>query len=113
MTSKERCEALMEYIVEENQGYFDKERIGNDLTAILIDLEDYEKLKNLMGTPIQDIMKRLKILEIMTEFLRDGNTGTGWIEINIDPDHDILDSEEHKKKQLLIKEWLENGKNNL
>lgn len=45
MTSKERCEALMEYIVEENQGYFDKERIGNDLTAILEDLE-YQKRKN-------------------------------------------------------------------
>lgn len=48
MTSKERCEALMEYIVEENQGYFDKERIGNDLTAILEDLEEleYQKRKN-------------------------------------------------------------------
>lgn len=51
MTSKERCIALMEYIVEENQGYFDKERIGKDLTAILEDLKkleyyEYEKYKH-------------------------------------------------------------------
>lgn len=72
------------------------------------DLEDYEELKKIMGTPIQDIMKRLKLLDILKEFLSDANTGTGWIEINIDPNHDNLDSEEYKKKKLLIKEWLKN-----
>ena len=87
MTSKEKCEALMEYIVEENQGYFDKKRIGNDLTAILIDLEEYECFKALMGTPIQDILKRLKMLEILKEnanlYVNDVNKNVKSIQINI------------------------------
>lgn len=36
---------------------------------VLKDLEDYEELKELMGTPIQDIMKKLKVLEILKEYL--------------------------------------------
>ena len=52
------------------------------------------------------IKKDLEILEILKEFLKDADTGTGWIEININPEHDILDSEEHKEKQKKIKEWL-------
>lgn len=32
---------------------------------VLKDLEDYEELKKIMGTPIQEIRERLKILEIL------------------------------------------------
>lgn len=81
---------------------------NREIEVIKQDLEELEELKKIMGTPIQEIMKRLKLLDILKEFLNDSNTGTGWIEININPNHDVLDSEEHKKKQLLIKEWLEN-----
>lgn len=59
---------------------------------------------------LEEVEKDLKILEILKEFMQDANTGTGWIEININPEHDILDSEEHKAKQKIIKEWLENEK---
>lgn len=75
-----------------------------DLGKALEKLEEYETI---LKTPIKQLREELKLLEILKEFLSDGNTGTGWIEININPNHDILDSEEHKKKQLLIKEWLD------
>lgn len=54
MTSKERCIALMEYIVEENQGYFDKKRIGNDLTTILTDLEKLEKQDKILNALLKN-----------------------------------------------------------
>lgn len=115
-----------------------REEYKECIYAIIKDLDLLDKYKRVMGEPIKDIMKELelkdlleielnveklkieylmkqlkkqdKILEILKEFLSDADTGTGWIEININPNHDILDSEEHKKKQLLIKEWLENDK---
>ena len=42
-----------------------KQTINECCNIIQKDLEDYEELKNLMGTPIQDIMKRLKTLEAL------------------------------------------------
>lgn len=48
------------------------EQCKEDITKynqILKDLDELEKLKNLMGTPIQDIMKRLKRLEKQDKIL--------------------------------------------
>lgn len=35
---------------------------------VLKDLEELEELKKIMGTPIQDIMKRLKVLDIIQNY---------------------------------------------
>ena len=66
----------------------------------------YKEEENKREAIIKELEKDLEILDILKEFLSDGDTGTGWVEININPNNDKLDSKEHKKKQLLIKEWL-------
>lgn len=83
--------------MKQNLKYAKEHNLEVAQQQLLNSMRDYEMVLN-----------DLKILKILKEFLSEANTGTGWIEININPNHDILDSEEHKKKQLLIKEWLEN-----
>ena len=70
------------------------------------------ELVNKRRYAVSVIEQDLEVLEILKEFLSEANTGTGWIEININPNHDILDSKEYKEKQKKIKEWLENEKSN-
>ena len=82
MTSKEKLKAIKDYFWNEQEPNFNAHQY------------------------FEDIKKDLELLDILKEFLSEANTGTDWIEININPNHDVLDSEEHKKKQLLIKEWL-------
>ena len=80
MKSKEKCEALMEYIVEANQGYFDKERIGNDLTFILQDLEVLDQLKEILSMDYlvrvygYDMAKRLQT------YLKSNDIVKNWLE---------------------------------
>lgn len=102
MTSRERCEALMEYIVEANQGYFDKEKIGNDLTAILIDLGKKEKQDEILNI-FKSIVKRKDAI-ITCPCIKEGRMKTNII-ITLDAlnDKDILCNE-------TIKEWLEDDK---
>ena len=57
---------------------------------------------------MNEFHKQKKLLDILKEFLQSANTGTGWLEINIDPNHDVLDSKEHKEKQKLINSKGEN-----
>lgn len=103
MTNKE----AIEYLRNHTRYY---EPVNREAFRVIEDalnkLEQYEKIFN---TPLMEIRKQLRVLDILKEFLSEANTGTGWIEINIDPNHDILDSEEYKKKQLLIKEWLKDA----
>lgn len=61
MTSKE----LFKKIVEEDVVVFTKE----DFNIILKDLEELKELKELMGTPVQDIMKKLKEFEKVKSFV--------------------------------------------
>ncbi len=78
------------------------------------DLEDYEELKKIMGTPIQDIMKRLKILDILKN-----RSYIIWVEkdilysgrcddIEIPLDKEDFESEEDYK---LIKEYFKKEEN--
>lgn len=89
------------------------EQCKEDITKynqILKDLDELEKLKNLMGTPIQDIMKRLKILEIIkkwsfldTFYKEDTDTIYDAFKCNI---HTRGMEEDFKK----VKEWWLDGK---
>ena len=45
---------------------------------LVTSLEELEKLKNLMGMPIQDIMKRLKILEEIRNYFKVIDWGEGF-----------------------------------
>lgn len=77
------------------------------------DLEDYEELKNLMGTPIQDIMKRLKILEILKKELviePEYNFLTEKYDVFIYGERgfgEMIKIEVDKDKGDLLKEWLD------
>lgn len=72
MTSKE----ALEFIIETFNKYANK---PNDIglffkfceahEKVKKDLDELEELKKIMGTPIQEIMKRLKILEILKEHI--------------------------------------------
>lgn len=92
MTSKENIEridnAIKEHLSE--QCYM----IWNSIKK---DLEDYEELKKVMGTPIQEIMKRLKVLEILKRVIFLTNNSY-YIQTK-----KRLNEEDYK----LIKEWLD------
>lgn len=82
------------------------------LDAELKELEEYRKI---MGTPIQDIMKRLKVLEILKEICLEGKDkygkGTwGWVEFDLGYENgwDIEESEKMEK----VREWLKNEESN-
>lgn len=66
MTSKELNEILNKTRKTPNI-YFTEEQVKK----MIIDLEEYERLKELMGTPIQELMKKLKELEEVKEFVVD------------------------------------------
>ena len=82
-------------------GKINKCRIDEEYQKISKDLKDYEKLKNLMETPIQDIMKLLKILEILKGMLTIEKGSTWWY---LDTKHCFFENEEDRKK---IEEWLD------
>lgn len=96
------------------------------IEELVKDLEELEELKVLMGTPIQDIMKRLKILEILKrtkldlwDFKHDienfkkcvsERTPYEWYSMHyMEFSREILSEKEFD----LVWEWLEDGKNNL
>lgn len=70
MTSKEALESIRnEYYTENGRKIV---VIGNDderFDIVEKDLEELEEIKKIMGTPIQDIMKQLKVLDQLKEIL--------------------------------------------
>ena len=93
MTSKEVIKNHIESLKEQAQ--IEKElKTGSEIYCE-IEIEHYN-----------EVLKDLEVLEILKEFMQDADTGTGWIEININPEHDILDSEEWTEKQKIIRKWL-------
>jgi len=118
MTSKEKLlNILKNYkLADKGNGDFLSEDYQEELlNPIFKDLEDYEELKKIMGTPIQDIMKRLKILEILKEhiaFKLDERQCDKYLIQMASKDtgnytYIRLYEEEVMK---LLKEWLENDK---
>lgn len=100
MTSKEIIKNHIESLKEQAQIEIEQET-GSEIYCqieieqyekVLKDLEDYEELLKIMGTPIQQIMKNLEILEILKPY------------INLDEMY-----EEDAKK---VMRWLRNEKNN-
>lgn len=86
-----------------------------ELELIKKDLEELEELKKIMGTPIQDIMKKLKVLNILQmaavrdELFKLDDDGVGkkhsYVLVDYDSYHaSYLTPDEYK----LIKEWLGN-----
>lgn len=70
MTSKEAIKNIKEKSkMMTKQGLCFYGYVKEDLNTIEKDLEELAELKKLMGTPIQDIMKRLKVLEILKEHI--------------------------------------------
>lgn len=77
MTSKEfiqneidNLEDLLENAKKDNCNVVRKECEADikQYNQVLKDLEELEELKKIMGTPIQDIMKRLKVLDIIQNY---------------------------------------------
>ena len=100
MKSKERLEALNYTWFYEPTCQEDADKREKIIKELEKDLEDYEHLKELMGTPIQDIMKKLKVLEIIKKknvyMFRINNCINAeeyneWVGINVD---DELNEEE-------------------
>lgn len=114
MTSKEIIKNHIASLKEQAQ--IEKEqKTGNEVycetdieqyNQVLKDLDELEELKKIMGTPIQDIMKRLKVLDQLKEIL------------SMDYLVRVYDYEMAKRLQTylksndIVKEWLD-GKNNL
>ena len=78
MSSKEFIQNQLDITkatLKENENGFSKETIVlyeediKQYNQVLKALEELEELKKIMGTPIQDIMKRLKVLEIFKKIL--------------------------------------------
>ena len=63
MTSKEAIEQLRKY---NSVGLCGDKTLFEPIEK---DLEDYEELLKIMGTPIEKIMKKLKYLEIIKKFV--------------------------------------------
>lgn len=105
MNSKEKLALIKETwydvdLTDEKYIDFDEEQIFSDLEK---DLEELEELKKIMGTPIQDIMKRLKILEIIKPYIE--ITSDGIISC-----HNLMLSpicDRYKKEYDLLKEYLD------
>lgn len=109
MTSKEMLQEI-----EETRTYDDvKYLINKYFPAIEKDLEHYEELKSLMGTPIQDIMKLLKRLEKQDKILE---ILKPYIELSSDgiiSCHNLIlipYYKDYEEQYNAIKEWLD-GKN--
>ena len=103
MDNNEALELLLDddfikiYKKKENKCYTRK-----DLYELLKkELEELEEYRKIMGTPIQDIMKRLKILEILKNNLKED----GYYNLLLIERKDL--SEEEK---ILLNEVLVNGK---
>ena len=71
----------------------------NDIVDELDILKEYRKI---MGTPIQEIMKRLKVLELLKRYYRIGET--------IDEDFLVLKKPIPIEDADKIEEWLKNDK---
>lgn len=120
MTNKEFIKRLknidMIYKTDENGNVSEiiscGETYENHFKQLEKDLEDYEELKKLMGTPIQDIMKRLKVLEIFKKILLlkivisvdkvDAEIPSDKIVFNLDE----LNNEEKDTLWEWLREWL-------
>lgn len=100
MVSKELLKRIDErdYLTErEHREFLDK---------LNKDLEEYEEIKKLMGTPIQDIMKKLKVLEIIKKWFMEYTIDYSKIDNTFFVDTFIRDDEPIFK---ILEEWL-NGK---
>lgn len=75
MTSKEDLKKLKDAFLTIKQEWLEDSNVKltewqkNVFDSIKKDLEEYEGLKNLMGTPIQELMNKLKELETVKAFV--------------------------------------------
>ena len=98
-----------------------KEEMYEIMKPILKDLEELEELKKIMGTPIQEVMRNLKVLEILKPYLKQTlhikEMGDG-LEISLKPitfynakvmdlDFNFNDTQQIENIRK-VKEWLEN-----
>ena len=69
MTSKEIIEALNYIWFYEPTSQEEQDKRDTIIKELKQDLEEYERLKELMGTPIQELMNKLKELEKVKSFV--------------------------------------------
>ena len=93
MTNKE----LFIHCVEKRNGIF----LEREKRQIIEDLEELEEYRKIMGTPIQDIRKRLKALEILKNNLKED----GYYSLLFIEKKDLGEEE-----NILLNEVLVNGK---
>lgn len=121
MSSKEFIQNQLDITkatLKENENGFSKETIVlyeediKQYNQVLKALEELEELKKIMGTPIQDIMKRLKVLEIFKKILMLTIViGVDKVDAEIPSDKIIfkLDELNNEEKDMLwdwLREWL-------
>lgn len=101
----ENKEAL-EYLKNHNKYY---EPVNREAFRVIeASLQELEELKKIMGTPIQDIMKRLKILEILKKNIE--IVDTDFVDEDGDDIFKIQLKPLNSSNQRIIEEWLGNDK---
>ena len=98
MNSRDKLTQLANDFYSETMPNYDSMQYFKDIDE---DLEKLEELEKLMGTPIQDIMKRLKFLEILKKHIK-------LIDYGFFYDKIVIYLPVNYREQL--KEWLENEK---